>query len=129
MPKYYLALLALILTAPMAQAAGGGVPTLNVKPTCQGVSLGTLSEKVDPKADTERCLKSENDARATLVKVWNEFPASDRDRCTRTAQMGGSNSYVQLLTCLEMEREARKLPKDLLDSSGPSVTQPTRLGN
>jgi hypothetical protein len=32
--------------------------------------------------------------------------------------MGGTASYVQLLTCLELQRDVRKLPKDQLTQTG-----------
>ena len=36
---------------------------------------------------------------------------ADRQHCTSLTQMGGSPSYVELLTCLQIAEEAAKLPK------------------
>ena len=38
-----------------------------------------------------------------------------------TATMGGLPSYVQLITCLEMKRDARKLPDNT--TSGQSINR------
>jgi hypothetical protein len=38
---------------------------------------------------------------------------TDRTRCTQVSSMRGFQSYVELLRCLEMARDARKLPKDI----------------
>ena len=39
------------------------------------------------------------------------FPA-EQQRCTRLTTLGGSPSYVEMLTCLEMAQAAKKLPAD-----------------
>ena len=128
MPKIHLALAALLLAAPAAVAAET-VPTLNTAHTCKGASLDGLStrnarlQNAERQSDYDRCMTSENAARSTLARDWQSFPAADRSQCTRTAQMGVSESYVQLLTCLELERDARNLPKDSMRNP---VTGPTR---
>jgi hypothetical protein len=37
------------------------------------------------------------------------LPASDRSYCTQLASLGGVPSYVELLTCLDLEQVARRL--------------------
>jgi hypothetical protein len=59
----------------------------------------------------EECMRDETDARARLQQTWGEFTAADRTMCARSAAMGYP-SYVELLTCLEIARDARTLPKD-----------------
>ena len=71
--------------------------------------------------DAAACLKSENDARDKLAAGWASYPVADRGLCTQTATMRGTASYVELLTCLEMRRDARALPRDGLSRIG---TQP-----
>jgi hypothetical protein len=100
---------ALLLTlATPAFAAADAVPRLNVGPTCHPVDKSDKSIQID----TERCLKTENDARDQLVRQWADFPAADRGLCTRTATLTDMASYVDLLTCLEMKRDVAKLPAD-----------------
>ena len=43
-----------------------------------------------------------------LEQTWASWPAADRSQCTDTAKMGAP-SYVELLTCLQMQQDARKL--------------------
>ena len=81
------------------------MPTLNVSKTCRPIT-GDVSLQID----TNRCLKSEQAARDQLKKQWANFPAAHRGLCTQTATMGGMPSYVALITCLEMKRDAANLP-------------------
>jgi hypothetical protein len=107
---HILSLAVLALGAPATAVAQGGVPTLNVTATCRNIPADMGGINRDPAA----CLKSENDARDTLAKEWAGFSAADRVLCTQTATMAGTASYVQLLTCLELQRDARNMPKDEL---------------
>ena len=100
-------MLLLTLAAP-AFAQPSGVPRLNVGPTCRPIDQTDKSIQID----TERCLKTENDAREQLVRQWADFPAADRTLCTQTATLTDMASYVDLLTCLEMKRDVAKLPAD-----------------
>jgi len=77
------ALFALSLAAPAF--AADGVPKLNVRPTCHPIDASDKTIRID----TERCLKTENDAREQLVRQWADFPAADRALCTRTATLCG----------------------------------------
>jgi hypothetical protein len=75
------------------------VPALDVHPGCQStVDTAGMSE--------QGCLSDEQAAHDQLTKVWPQFQASDKAMCvdqTRTFQP----SYVELLTCLELMRDAR----------------------
>ena len=58
------------------------------------------------------CLTDEQNARKTLVKQWKQFGQDSRTRCTRmVTDMVGSQSYVELLTCLQMAKDVLTLPK------------------
>jgi hypothetical protein len=98
-----------------AQAAE--VPTLDVSPTCR-----PLGGDVSLQVDTDRCFRSEREAREQLTRDWANFTAADQRLCTQTATMGGTASYVQLITCLELKRAAAKLPPD-----GGLTTRPSSL--
>ncbi len=107
--KIAAAALLLTLAAPaFAAPADRGVPRLNVGPTCHPIDRNDKSIRID----TERCLKTENDAREQLVRQWADFPSADRGLCTQTATLTDMASYVDLLTCLEMKRDVAKLPAD-----------------
>jgi len=98
-----------LLGASLVPSAAQAVPVLNVAPTCRNIPAESAMQR-----DAAACMKSEDDARATLQKEWGSFRADDHSICTQTATMGGTASYVELLTCLEMRRDARNLPRDQL---------------
>jgi hypothetical protein len=106
--KIAAAALLLTLAAPAFAAAADGVPRLNVGPTCHPIDRSDKTIQID----TERCLKTENDAREQLVRQWADFPVADRSLCTQTATLTSMASYVDLITCLEMKRDVAKLPAD-----------------
>ena len=91
----------LILALTTAATAQSGVPSLNLSGTCRALDRKDFSIQIDP----QRCLKTENEARAKLVEDWAKYSAADRSLCTQTARMGGVESYVQLLTCLELQHD------------------------
>jgi hypothetical protein len=94
------------------------VPKLNVTPSCRASADGILGVK----QDIDSCLQSENSARDQLAQQWSTFAAPDRDSCTRLTTLGGTGgTYTELITCLEMKREAAKLPK--VDSTTGQVTR------
>jgi len=47
------------------------------------------------------CLADERGAQDELAKRWTQFPAAERVRCSTLSGIG-YQSYVELLTCLEM---------------------------
>ncbi|HET9412704.1 MAG TPA: hypothetical protein VFO74_01100 [Pseudolabrys sp.] len=58
------------------------------------------------------CLTDEQNARKTLVAQWKRFSPQSRTRCTNmVTDMVGAQSYVELLTCLQMARDVQGLPK------------------
>jgi hypothetical protein len=105
---------ALLIFSAVAFAAD--VPRLDVAKACRAAAGADLGIKYD----ADRCLKSENDARDQLKAQWANFPAADRSLCTQTATLGGTASYVELITCLELKRDVAKMPPDLGLESRPS---------
>ena len=69
--------------------------------------------------DTAACERDENNARAALEKEWSQFTLSDKAHCVRLGTLGGSPSYVELLTCLEMAKGAKEHPADQMDRREP----------
>ena len=93
----------LALLLPLVLAVADEVPRFNVEPSCKGgLDSPGLNERYG------RCIAEENGARQKLEGSWSSYPAADRAQCSDTARMGAP-SYVELLTCLEMQRDARKL--------------------
>ena len=107
--------LAAAATALVTAAHAAEVPTFDVGPTCRPIG-GEKALQID----TDRCFKTEQEARGQLVREWADFPVPDRTLCTQTAAMAGMPSYVALITCLEMKRDVAKLPADRGLRSRPS---------
>jgi len=91
----FLPLPAVLVVTPFIIGVADEVPKFNLNTTCSGSS--------------DRCVQSETAAHDDLAKQWAQFPAADRARCVQLATTSRMLSYVQVLTCLEMAREARRL--------------------
>jgi hypothetical protein len=96
---------AIVVAAPLLIAAAEQVPTFDVNPTCRGA---TASAGAGGRG-SDACVRSEISARDELAKGWGNFPQADRTRCVQLTNMTRMPSYVQVLTCLEMARDARQL--------------------
>jgi len=99
----FLPLPAAIVAAPLIIGVADGVPSFDVKPTCSGATAG------DGGRGPDVCIRTELSTRDQLAKEWAQFPAADRTRCVQLTNMTHMPSYVQVLTCLEMARDARQL--------------------
>ena len=55
----------------------------------------------------DACMDTERGAREQIIKEWDTFSATDRSRCVQAKSY--LPSYVEWFTCLEMERDVRKL--------------------
>ena len=100
-------------------AASAGVPTIDITTTCRE-SERAIASIFGPGTQQTfvSCMKQENDARAQMVKSWHSYPAGGRRRCVNTT--GYMPSYVEWLTCLEMEQSV-----DALRRNNPAVANPT----
>ena len=88
-------------------AATSPVPTLDTRPTCADAAT-----EISVTRTVATCQQSEQQARDTLASEWANFPAADKNTCVATSRIGGFPSYVQVLTCLELARDARTLKLD-----------------
>jgi len=95
------------LSGLLMVAASSGVPSLDTRPTCAGAESDGLTSRT-----VAGCMQSEQQARDELASKWTNFPATDRHECVAQTGIGGYPSYVQVLVCLELARDARKMPKD-----------------
>jgi hypothetical protein len=95
----------------------GSVPSINVQPTCQAAAGGILGVQLD----VQTCLQEEQQIRDQLAKEWTKFRADDRASCARLTTMSGGGTYTELITCLEMMRDARMLPNER--TIGQAVTR------
>jgi hypothetical protein len=99
--------MASVCIQPLA-AIADEVPTLDVRKSC----------RVDVQAypgggSATGCLADEQKARDVLVSQWTQFGPESRAKCTREVNdIAGTQSYVELLTCLQGAKIMKTLPKD-----------------
>jgi hypothetical protein len=79
-------------------------------------------------ADIDRCSRDEAAALEQLKNGWAQFVGTDKSTCTKEATTSDLASYVELLTCLEMARDAVSANNSLQDPSTKSGSGPTRPG-
>jgi hypothetical protein len=96
---------------PILSAQSDETPVLNVLPLCHGIvdQGADPLQAGDPSVSLKQCLEAEQEDRETMKKEWPTFSATDKKHCIAEATMGGESSYTDLLTCLEMARDVRKL--------------------
>jgi hypothetical protein len=76
--------------------AADRIPAFDIVRNCTAEVASAGTEKI---AD---CTNDETDAKNELDKSWPQFGASDKQACVKESSIAGDESYVELLTCLEM---------------------------
>ena len=99
---------AVLIAVRPAQAQA--IPDLNVDPVCHGIAQQAPdpSEKGAPDLAFSKCVQSEQAMRQKLVNEWSTFLPTEKSNCIGE-QMGGMASYTDLVSCLEMAKDARQL--------------------
>ena len=99
-----------LATLGVASAASNGVPTVDIAITCRTSEKALIAIfGAETLQNFESCMNSENGAHEQIVKNWQKFSAGARQRCVITT--GYMPSYVEWLTCLEMEQQVNGLRK------------------
>jgi hypothetical protein len=88
--------------SPPSRAVPHGISKLDYAASCRAIPDGS-------KTAIDQCLADEHRAYEHLTQGWAQFVASDKPGCIGLSSTPGLQSYVELLTCLEMARDARKL--------------------
>jgi hypothetical protein len=96
---------AFVLGSSLIAVAADNVPILKVEPSCK--AAGAAGLMLGRTADS--CMNDEKAAREDLVKNWSSFSGDDKTHCLSMVSTGGGPSYVELLSCLEMSRDAKKI--------------------
>jgi len=95
-----------IYAAPLA-ARADEVPKYDVSKSCK-----TDVQAYQGTGNRAGCLADEQSARETLVAQWTQFAPENRTRCSlMVGDPAGPQSYVELLTCLQMAKDVKTLPK------------------
>jgi hypothetical protein len=96
-----------IVTASHIVLVADAVPKFNVEQTCRRV--GEVSVSLGRSA--RDCKRHEDDARSKLQQDWAQYSPAQRTGCVRFSSLGSSPSYVELLTSLEIAKQAKQLPE------------------
>jgi hypothetical protein len=88
-------------------ASADDPPTLNMGPTCDAAAAGAIGLGRDKRA----CMQEEDGAWDSLKKNWSQYPAADKTQCVGMVSRGGPASYVELLSCLEIMKDAAAIHK------------------
>jgi len=98
---------ATVLALPYS-ATADDVPTYDVRKSCKADVQAYSSAQ-----NVASCLADEQGARQTLVSQWTQFAPDSRARCSKiVGDVAGPQSYVELLTCLQMAKDVKTLPKN-----------------
>jgi hypothetical protein len=120
-------LLPLATAMLLPQLAAAQAPTADVRNTCTvaSVAMVSLMGGTTVEQGLNGCLDSEKTALATINKDWGTYSAADRTQCLQTGVY--LPSYVEWLTCLEMERDARRLRAERGEPPPPGPYSVTTL--
>lgn len=89
----------IILTSLHPIAVADAVPQYDIARECQ-YEGGT-------KEMEQRCTADEKQAHNKLQAEWTQFSPSAKLQCNEEASIDSVSRYVELLTCLEMERNVK----------------------
>jgi hypothetical protein len=111
---------------PSDPARAQQVPTVNIAATCRAATAVTVSLLGSTGVnDLQVCMDGENRAREQIIKDWSAFADSDRVGCIQPNVY--LPSYIEWLTCMEMNkavREARQASGTPIDNPNAPVTLP-----
>jgi hypothetical protein len=88
------------LSSQLVVAVADQIPTFDINRSCKLDVAATSGLSVDQ--SMKACVNDENKARQQLASQWSKFPASGKATCIPQENIGGTPSYVSLLTCLQM---------------------------
>jgi hypothetical protein len=78
------------------------VPHLKVEATCKAAAATDAAMRLSEAQPFERCISDEAAAQQQLAAVWSANAGPARDRCEAEATIDDNQSYVDLLTCMQM---------------------------
>jgi len=95
----------IVVGADLVVAVGDRVPAFDISRSCKLDLAATAGLSVDQ--SLKNCVNDENRARQQLMSQWSKFSTSSRAQCIPLENVGGTPSYVSLLTCLQMNLWSR----------------------
>jgi hypothetical protein len=108
----------IVLTSQLVVAVADQPPKFDIARGCKADSASAFDPKAGMDATIKRCMDDEQKAKDQLETQWSGFMNADRVMCTGAAVGNRVDadvtppSYVDLLTCIQDQQLARKLPKE-----------------
>ena len=96
------AIMAIAVSTQLLTPISDDVPKLNVEATCRGSVEADKAMGLALPQSFDKCMSDENSARQQLDPIWSSYTPAIRAQCEGEATAGGDASYVDLLTCLQM---------------------------
>jgi hypothetical protein len=93
------------LSSQLVVAVADRVPAFDINRSCRLDLAATAGLSVDQ--TTKSCVNDEKRARQQLASQWSRFSAASKAQCVPQESIGGTPSYVSLLTCLQLGQSAR----------------------
>ncbi len=94
-----------VLNSHLIVAVADGVPKFDIARSCKLDVAATTGLSVDQ--SMKSCVSDEQKAKGQLAGQWSKFPAPSRASCISQESIGGTPSYVSLLSCLQMGQWVR----------------------
>jgi hypothetical protein len=95
----------IVMSSQLVVAVADGMPNFDITRSCKLDVAATTGLSVDQ--SVKSCVNDEQQAKRQLAGQWPKFPAPSRASCTSQESIGGTPSYVSLLTCLQMGQWVR----------------------
>jgi hypothetical protein len=95
----------IVVSSQLVVAVADRIPTFDISRSCRLDLAATAGLTVDQTSKT--CIGDETRARQRLARHWSKYSASSKAQCIPQESIGGTPSYVSLMTCLEMGQWAR----------------------
>jgi hypothetical protein len=95
----------IVVSSQLVVAVADRIPAFDISRSCGLDLAATAGLTVDQ--SLKNCLGDEKRARQRLARQWSKYSAASKATCIPQESIGGTPSYVSLMTCLEMGQWAR----------------------
>ena len=101
----------IVLGTQLVMTVADGVPKFDIAHGCRLDSTQAFDLSTGQNETVKKCVADEHQALTQLQTQWPQYREPDKAQCTEETNIGGTPSYVDLLTCLQAAKLARQLPK------------------
>jgi hypothetical protein len=101
----------IVLSSQLVVTVADGVPKFDIARQCRLDSTQAFDLSAGLNETVKKCVADEQQALIQLGTQWAQFREPDKAQCTAETNIDGTPSYVDLLTCLQLAKDSRQLPK------------------